>query len=63
MTTQSSNTRTKTAKRNYGDFIQQVATDQGVTKKLTDQEKRQAHNYANMVPQDYYYRLKEYFYA
>ena len=43
-------------------FIQRIANDQGVTKTLTAQEIRQAHNYANLIPQDYYYRLKEYFY-
>lgn len=43
-------------------FIQQVAADQGVTKKLTVQQIKQAHYYANLVPQDYYYRLKEFFY-
>jgi len=43
-------------------FIRQVAADQGVTVRLTDQQIKQAHNYAKLVPQDYYYRLKEFFY-
>ncbi len=54
-------TTNKKTKRDYSNFIQQIANDMGITKKLTDQEIRKAHNYANKVPQDYYYRLKEYF--
>jgi len=43
-------------------FIRQVASDQGITVRLTDQKIKQAHRYANLVPKDYYYRLKEFFY-
>jgi hypothetical protein len=43
-------------------FIKDVAKDQGITN-LSTQQCRKAHNACKHAGEDYYYRLKEYFYA
>lgn len=45
-------------------FIEQVARDQGIKEDLPDHIIKAAHLFASQGdPQDYYYRLKEYFYS
>lgn len=42
------------------EFIKDVARDYGLLN-LTEQNIKDAHIFANEYPDDYYYRLKEYF--
>jgi hypothetical protein len=45
-------------------FIRQVAKDQGITRYLSPEDIKRAHKHAsNGAKEDYYYRLKEFFYA